>query len=59
MAVRDEAHDGFGFMVLAPCDKTSDDQKWDWDTVNDSPLERANSKINVPGDDPPELDYIS
>ena len=48
-----------GFLAFAPCDPEKEDQQWEWDIVNEIPLKRANKEREIPGEDPPELDYIS
>ena len=46
------------FIYFARCDPDDTKQQWDWDLVNEEPLQRANNNPEGPGDDPPELDYI-
>lgn len=48
-----------GFLAFSPCDPEKEDQQWEWDIVNEIPLKRANKEREIPGEDPPELDYIS
>ena len=46
------------FIYFARCDPDDTKQQWDWDLVNEEPLQRANNNPEGPGDDPAELDYI-
>ena len=46
------------FIYFARCDPDDTKQQWEWDLVNEEPLQRANNNPEGPGDDPPELDYI-
>ena len=51
--------DGSGRIKFVKCDDSNPDQKWTWSKINEKPLARASQSKNTPGEEPPELDYIS
>lgn len=52
------AKESDNFVYFARCDPDDTKQQWDWDLVNEEPLQRANNNPEGPGDDPAELDYV-